>query len=67
MKKDYRWNSKDKAISAALFLTDGKQFLAEIATGRNFGENSLDIPKGHLEKGETCKEGLIREVYEETG
>jgi 8-oxo-dGTP pyrophosphatase MutT (NUDIX family) len=29
--------------------------------------SKLDLPKGHIEKGESAREAALREVYEETG
>lgn len=59
--------SPDKKLYAAGFLIfktieNKHQFL--LLTKNN---KETDIPKGHLEKGETEKEAAIRELREETG
>lgn len=43
------------------------KILACHPTGRQAGEHSMDIPKGHLENGETPLEAAKRELMEETG
>ena len=57
----------EHATSAALIFTDGEKVLIEIATGRTFGEFQCDLPKGHVEDGETSIDAVVREVKEETG
>ena len=50
-------------ISAALFLTDGKVFLAVVPTHKNY----YDLPKGVQDKGEDITDTIVREIGEETG
>jgi len=56
-------------ISAGLILyTKNKEMLACIPYGKaKFNHNNLDLPKGGIEPGESPKEGVVREVKEETG
>lgn len=59
-----------KEISCGFIIlnkNDESQILACQAYGRSFKEYNCDIPKGHVENGETHLEAAIRELYEETG
>jgi predicted NUDIX family NTP pyrophosphohydrolase len=53
----------EKQVSAALFLTDGKVFLAVIPTHKLY----YDLPKGVQNENENITNTLIREVKEEIG
>lgn len=53
-----------KDISCGVIITDGSVLLSIIPWGK---KHNRDLPKGHVEKGESYKETALREVYEETG
>lgn len=52
-----------KSLSCGILIYDGTKILLCHATG----QSHWDIPKGHLEEGETQIEAAIRECFEETG
>jgi 8-oxo-dGTP pyrophosphatase MutT (NUDIX family) len=52
----------EKKLSVGLILTDGTVFLSVEITGRS---GMRDIPKGEVDKGESLKDALIREIKEE--
>jgi 8-oxo-dGTP diphosphatase len=52
-------------VAAALIRKDGKVFLAKRAKGELAGY--WEFPGGKIEKGETSKEAIIREIKEELG
>jgi 8-oxo-dGTP pyrophosphatase MutT (NUDIX family) len=56
----------DVSTRAGIIITDGRYFLVEQPTNMIQKGWKLDIPKGHLQKGESPIQGAIREVYEET-
>jgi 8-oxo-dGTP pyrophosphatase MutT (NUDIX family) len=56
----------DLPIRAGVIITDNKYLLVEQPTNMVQKKWKLDIPKGHLQKGESPIQGAIREVYEET-
>lgn len=61
---------KEKELSAGiLFFTEDKElFMARVTnSGLGGGPSRWDIPKGHVELGETPIEAAIRECFEETG
>jgi 8-oxo-dGTP pyrophosphatase MutT (NUDIX family) len=51
---------------AGIVITDGTYILAEQPTNMIQKGWKLDLPKGHLQRGESPLQGAIREVYEET-
>jgi 8-oxo-dGTP pyrophosphatase MutT (NUDIX family) len=51
---------------AGIIISDGKYILAEQPTNMIQNGWKLDLPKGHLQKGESPVQGAVREVYEET-
>jgi 8-oxo-dGTP pyrophosphatase MutT (NUDIX family) len=55
----------DIAVRAGVIVTDGRYILVERPTNMIQKGWKLDIPKGHLQKGESPIQGAIREVYEE--
>jgi 8-oxo-dGTP pyrophosphatase MutT (NUDIX family) len=56
----------DIRARAGIIITDGQYILVEQPTNMIRNGWKLDIPKGHLQKGESPVQGAIREVYEET-
>jgi 8-oxo-dGTP pyrophosphatase MutT (NUDIX family) len=56
----------DTSIRAGIIITDDQYLLVEQPTNMIQKGWKLDIPKGHLQKGESPIQGAIREVYEET-
>jgi 8-oxo-dGTP pyrophosphatase MutT (NUDIX family) len=56
----------DVSARAGIIITDGQYLLVEQPTNMIQQGWKLDIPKGHLQKGESPIQGAIREVYEET-
>jgi 8-oxo-dGTP pyrophosphatase MutT (NUDIX family) len=57
----------DIRVRAGIVITDGRYLLAEQPTNMIQKGWKLDLPKGHLQRGESPLQGAIREVYEETG
>ncbi len=51
-----------EVIVRAIIVTDG-----EVLFQRNVESDEFALPGGHIEKGETVKQTLIRELEEETG
>jgi 8-oxo-dGTP pyrophosphatase MutT (NUDIX family) len=49
--------------SAGILVTDGEKLLL----GRVAGHHRFDLPKGHIEEGETPRMAAVRETREETG
>jgi 8-oxo-dGTP pyrophosphatase MutT (NUDIX family) len=56
----------DSRVRAGIIITDGRYILVEQPTNMIQKRWKLDLPKGHLKKGETPLQGAIREAYEET-
>jgi 8-oxo-dGTP pyrophosphatase MutT (NUDIX family) len=56
----------DVSARAGIIITDGQYLLVEQPTNMIQKGWKLDIPKGHLQEGESPIQGAIREVYEET-
>jgi 8-oxo-dGTP pyrophosphatase MutT (NUDIX family) len=56
----------DTRIRAGIVITDGQYLLVEQPTNMIQNGWRLDLPKGHLLRGETPLQGAIREVFEET-
>lgn len=54
-------------IVAALIEKDNKYLIARRSTGSQDVLGKCEFPGGHLEDGETIKEGLKRELLEEIG
>ncbi|MCX6798480.1 MAG: NUDIX domain-containing protein, partial [Candidatus Diapherotrites archaeon] len=52
------------SIGAVLFKRDSREPLFLLL---HYAAGHWDFPKGHVEKGETERETLLREVREETG
>ena len=68
--KDSNYNvseAKDiNKIAKAVIIKDNKALIL-LRAGSEAYAGRWDLPGGHLEEGEELKEGLLREVYEETG
>lgn len=60
---EYFINSKGREVACGVIVTDGKRLVAIKPWGKAL---ALDIPKGHLEKGEEEIDAAIRELQEET-
>lgn len=56
----------DISTRAGIVITDGRYILVEQPTNMVQKGWKLDLPKGHLQEGESPIQGAIREVYEET-
>jgi 8-oxo-dGTP pyrophosphatase MutT (NUDIX family) len=56
----------DIRTRAGIVITNGQYLLVEQPTNMIQKGWKLDLPKGHLQEGETPLQGAIREVYEET-
>jgi 8-oxo-dGTP pyrophosphatase MutT (NUDIX family) len=56
----------DVSARAGIVITDGQYLLVEQPTNMIQKGWKLDIPKGHLQEGESFIQEAIREVYEET-
>jgi 8-oxo-dGTP pyrophosphatase MutT (NUDIX family) len=56
----------DIRIRAGIVITDGQYLLVEQPTNMIQRGWKLDLPKGHLQEGESPLQGAIREVFEET-
>jgi 8-oxo-dGTP pyrophosphatase MutT (NUDIX family) len=56
----------DVSARAGIIITNGRYLLVEQPTNMIQKGWKLDIPKGHLQEGESPIQGAIREVYEET-
>jgi 8-oxo-dGTP pyrophosphatase MutT (NUDIX family) len=56
----------DISVRAGIIITDGQYLLVEQPTNMTQKGWKLDLPKGHLQEGESPIQGAIREVYEET-
>jgi 8-oxo-dGTP pyrophosphatase MutT (NUDIX family) len=56
-----------KQLSVGTIITDGQYILGCRPYGRKEAKYSYDLPKGHLEEGETYIETAVRECKEETG
>lgn len=55
-----------KDVTAAVMISEGKVFIARRAPGEN-AAGGWEFPGGKLEAGETPRECLRRELYEEFG
>jgi 8-oxo-dGTP pyrophosphatase MutT (NUDIX family) len=62
--KEVRKN--DLSIRAGIVISNGQYLLVEQPTNMIQKGWKLDLPKGHLQEGESPIQGAIREVYEET-
>ena len=56
-----------KELSAGVLVTDGSLVLCCLPHGRSWGKGNCDLPKGHVEIGESDVEAAVRECFEETG
>ena len=58
-------NNNKEAVIVIAITSDNKYIL--VAQNRINNKVSLEFPSGYIEDGETCIEGAIRELLEETG
>ncbi len=54
-------------IKAVVFNKEGKVLILKRAKNDKLNPSKYDLPGGHIEKGESLNESIIREVQEETG
>lgn len=69
MKKeeDYYIGPDGKEVSSGvLIVTKNNEVLCCHSTGKRFEDGTYDLPKGHIDEGETALEAAVREVREET-
>ncbi|HET8795591.1 MAG TPA: NUDIX domain-containing protein [Arthrobacter sp.] len=52
-------------IALGILVRDGRVLLCHRSPARKWIPNVWDFPGGHIEKGETGQEALIRELWEE--
>ena len=53
--------------SAGAFIYRKSTFGISLLLLKKEGRDAYDLPKGHIEKGETAEQAAIREIKEETG
>jgi len=64
--RGYMNETKDsKNVSKAVIIKEDGALLLLRSAGEKF-PNRWDLPGGHIHEGEDIKDGLLREVYEET-
>lgn len=55
------------SVNAYLVLKREEQFLLLLRKNTGFCDDQYGLVSGHVEKGESATEGMIREAYEEAG
>jgi len=67
VKKVKKKHKDSKFVAKAVILHDGKVLLLKRSDYLKKHKGEWDLPGGHLHIGEDLKDGLVREVNEETG
>tara|TARA_R110000850_G_scaffold94601_4_gene199359 strand:+ start:427 stop:798 length:372 start_codon:yes stop_codon:yes gene_type:complete len=58
--------AKDSTSVAKVIIVDKNKALVLLRSSGEKHPNKWDLPGGHIHEGEDIKDGLLREVYEET-
>ncbi len=67
MKKSTKKGVDSKYVAKAVIISDGKVLLLKRSNYLEKHKNEWDLPGGHIHNDESLKQGLFREVFEETG
>jgi 8-oxo-dGTP diphosphatase len=67
MQAALRFTDYDTRLAAYAVIVRGDQVLLSWYNGQKRGEPGWSLPGGGVDYEETCEEGAIREVWEETG
>ena len=64
--RGYMNEAKDSTSVAKVIIVDKNKALVLLRSSGEKHPNKWDLPGGHIHEGEDIKDGLLREVYEET-
>lgn len=65
--RDKNFMSKSRGIVGGLLMRDGRMLLGRRSPTKKAWPDTWDMPGGHVEKGESFEEALLREIDEEIG